>query len=86
MLYPYKTLNDDTEIVHSEIIKISGKETVKVYIEKPVYGGFHSVIFWLPEYKCENVQGYSEKEVAHLKRLIKNNEHHIMELAQKYTV
>ena len=36
------TLNDGTEIVHSETIEGSGKETVEVRIEKPVYGGFHS--------------------------------------------
>ena len=32
MLYPFMTLNDDTEIVHSEM-KPDGK--VKVYIETP---------------------------------------------------
>jgi hypothetical protein len=32
MLYPFMTLNDGTEIVHSEM-KPDGK--VKVYIEKP---------------------------------------------------
>ena len=32
MMYPFMTLNDETEIVHSEMLK-NGK--VKVYIEKP---------------------------------------------------
>ena len=32
MMYPFMTLNDDTEITHSEM-KIDG--TVKVYIETP---------------------------------------------------
>ena len=32
MMYPYMTLNDDTEIVHSEMLE-DGR--VKVYIEKP---------------------------------------------------
>ena len=32
MMYPYMTLNDDTEITHSEM-KSDGK--VKVYIETP---------------------------------------------------
>ena len=32
MMYPFMTLNDETEIVHSEMLK-DGK--VKVYIEKP---------------------------------------------------
>ena len=32
MMYPYMTLNDNTEIVHSEMLE-DGR--VKVYIEKP---------------------------------------------------
>ena len=32
MMYPFMTLNDETEIVHSEMLQ-NGK--VKVYIEKP---------------------------------------------------
>lgn len=42
MFYPFVTLNDNTEIVHSEIIEKNGREQVEVRIEKPVYGGFHS--------------------------------------------
>ena len=33
MMYPFIQLQDDTEIVHSEILE---DEVVKVYIEKPV--------------------------------------------------
>ena len=43
MLYPFMTLNDNTEIVHSELLNMDGKEKVRVCIEKPVYGGFNSV-------------------------------------------
>ena len=40
MMYPFMTLNDDTEITHSEM-KPDGK--VKVYIETPDnIGGFHN--------------------------------------------
>ena len=42
MMYPYMTLNDDTEITHSEMYP-DGK--VKVYIETPdETGGFHDAI------------------------------------------
>lgn len=51
MLYPFMTLNDNTEIVHSESLQKDGKEQVEVRIEKPVYGGFHSASCWLPDYK-----------------------------------
>lgn len=36
------TLPDETEIVHSGIINKDNKEQVKVYIERPVDGGFDS--------------------------------------------
>ena len=42
MMYPYLTLNDDTEITHSEM-KENGQ--VKVYIETPdEKDGFHNVV------------------------------------------
>ena len=51
MMYPFMTLNDDTEITHSEM-KPDGK--VKVYIETPDdFGGLHNAICWLPDYKWE---------------------------------
>lgn len=51
MLYPYMTLPDEMEIVHSEIISKDGKDTVKVCIERPVDGGFASATCWLPDCK-----------------------------------
>ena len=82
MLYPFMTLNDGTEIVHSETIETAGKEKVEVRIEKPVYGGFHSATCWLPEYKWENIEGYSDSEMAYFKQLIRNNAHLIIEFSQ----
>ena len=58
MMYPYLTLNDDTEITHSEM-KADGK--VKVYIETPdEFGGFHNATCWLPDYRWEDIEGYSD--------------------------
>lgn len=46
MMYPFLTLNNDTEIVHSEM-KSDGR--VKVYIETPdLRDGFHNATCWLP--------------------------------------
>lgn len=42
MMYPFMTLNDDTEITHSEM-KPDGR--VKVYIETPdLKDGFHPLV------------------------------------------
>ena len=80
MMYPYMTLNDDTEITHSEM-KSDG--SVKVYIETPDdNGGFHSAVCWLPQYRWEDVKGYSESEMASFQELIRNNAHLILEFSQ----
>ena len=39
MMYPFMQLEDSTEIVHSELLE---DKKVKVYIEKPIDGGFDS--------------------------------------------
>ena len=80
MMYPYMTLNDETEITHSEM-KEDGR--VKVYIEKPVPSGFHYATCWLPDYTWENMYGFSEEEIAYFKNLIKNNAHLIIEFSQE---
>ena len=40
MLYNFMELPNQTIISHSEILNRNDKEQVKVYIEKPIYGGF----------------------------------------------
>ena len=80
MMYPYLTLNDDTEITHSEM-KDDG--TVKVYIETPdLKDGFHHAVCWLPEYRWEAISGYSDAEMTFFNRLVRNNAHAIMEFSQ----
>ena len=56
---------------------------VYVYIETPDNtGGFHSAVCWLPEYRWENVNGYSATEMAYFRELIQNNAHLILEFSQ----
>ena len=92
MLYPFMTLNDGTEIVHSETIETAGKEKVEVRIEKPVYGGFHSATCWLPEYKWENGQGTFRRQrppglrrrhIQYFQELLESVAHIILQLARE---
>ena len=83
MLYPFMTLPDETEIVHSESILSDGKETVKVCIEKPIDYGFKSATCWLPDYRWEKVEGYSSEEIAKLQELIQSLAATIYELARE---
>ena len=79
-MYPYMTLNDDTEITNSEM-RENGQ--VKVYIETPEErDGYHNVLCWLPEYKWEKNNGYSEAEMAVFRQLIQNNAHAILEFSK----
>lgn len=80
MMYAFMTLNDDTEINHSEM-KPDGR--VKVYIETPdARDGFHHATCWLPEYHWEDIFGYSEAEMGYFRQLVRNNAHLIMEFSQ----
>ena len=81
MLYPFMTLEDETEIVHSEPLTVDGKEKVKVVIEQPVTGGFHSAVCWLPDYTWEKIEGFSKEEINQYQELIESVSHVIIELA-----
>ena len=69
------TLPDETEIVHSEILIINDKENVKVYIERPIDGGFASATCWLPEYKWENINGFSTEDIDYFSEIIHSGAH-----------
>jgi hypothetical protein len=81
MMYPFLTLNDDTEITHSEMYS-DGR--VKVYIETPdLKDGFHNAICYLPDYTWESVHGYSDSEIAYFDELLHNNAHLIIEFSKE---
>lgn len=81
MMYPFMTLNDDTEITHSEM-KADGK--VKVYIETPdEFGGFHNATCWLPDYRWEILRDILIQRWHILNQLIRNNAHLIIEFSQE---
>ena len=79
MVYPYATLSDATEVVHSEI-KPDGM--VKLYIYNDVYDGFHNATCYLPDYTWENIVGFSDAEMDYYKEFVENNAHLIMEFAK----
>ena len=80
MMYPFMTLNDETEIVHSDMQEDG---TVKVYIERPdEQYGFKHATCWLPQYKWENIYHFSEEEIKQFEEIIRSTEHLIMEFSQ----
>jgi len=66
------TLDDETEIVYSDKREDG---TIKVYVETPdEKDGFHNMTCYLPTYKIEDVNGYSEKQVENYMKIIKSME------------
>lgn len=80
MMYPFLTLNDGTEIVHSEM-KEEGR--VKVYVEKPdERDGFHNAVCWIPGYRWEDVYGFSQEDINRYQEIIESTAHLILEFSQ----
>ena len=75
MMYPYMTLSDETEIVHSQLIEDKGIKKVIVNFERPTDNGFDSARCELPEYKWTEKEGYSDEQIAFFEKLLHSNAH-----------
>ncbi len=82
MMYPYMTLADETEIVHSQIIEDDGKKRVVVNFERPTEEGFDSARCELPEYHWLTISGYSDAEIHFFEQLLHSNAHLIYQYAE----
>lgn len=81
MMYPFLTLDDGTEIVHSEM---RPDDTVKVYMEKPDEKNcFHHAACYLPGYRWEDVFGFSEQELSRLQEVIESTAHLILQFSKE---
>lgn len=81
MMYPFMTLNDNTEIVHSEM-KPDGR--VKVYIEKPDEKYcFRHATCWLPDYTWEDIYEFSDDDISKFQEIIESTAHLILEFSQE---
>lgn len=80
MMYPFMTLDDQAEIVHSDMAQ-NGE--VKVYIEKPdAKDCFHHAACYLPSYRWEDVYGFTQAEIDRYHEVIQSTAHLILEFAQ----
>lgn len=83
MMYQFMTLGDNTEVAHSDTYFENGTEIVKVYFEKPVYGGFHSAECYLPSYEWKNIEGFSPEEISFFLEYLQSVSHIIIRLARE---
>lgn len=81
MMYPFMTLDDASEIVHSEM-RPDG--TVRVYVEKPdEKDGFHHADCILPGYRWEKIFGFSESELSRYDEVIHSTAHLILQFSKE---
>lgn len=81
MMYPFLTLDDNTEIVHSEM-KEDGR--VKVYMERPdAKDGFHYATCWLPDYTWEDIFGFSAQDMERFQEVVQSTAHLILQFSQE---
>lgn len=83
MMYAFMKLDDETEIVHSDILNYDQGEHVKVYFEKPVYGGFETATCYLPEYKWEDIEGFSKEDIDKFNDILISTAHLIIRFARQ---
>ena len=80
MMYKFLTLNDNTEIVHSDM---SSDGSVKVYIEKPDPElCFKHASCYLPSYEWEDIEGFTKEDIEKLQTIISSTAHLIMEFSR----
>lgn len=80
MMYPFMTLDDETEITHSEFLP---DDKVKVYVEKAdAKDGFHDMTCYLPSYEITSVHGFSKAEQDKYMEIIRSTAHLIMEFSK----
>lgn len=75
MMYPYMTLGDGTEIVHSQIISRDDKNEVIVHFERPTEDGFDDARCVLPDYQWTERNGFSDSEIRFFEKLLRANAH-----------
>lgn len=81
-MYPYLTLADETEIVHSQILEKNGEKSVEVHFERPTEDGFDTARCSLPSYKWIIREGFSDNEIKEFEKFLKSNAHLLFKYAE----
>lgn len=80
-MYPFLTLDDQTEIVHSEMLP---DQRVKVYLEKPDAADcFHYATCYLPTYEWTDIFGFTPEELSRYQEVIESTAHLILEFSKE---
>ena len=75
MMYPYITLADETEIIHSHLLHKDDIDLVEVHFERAVDNGFCSARCILPTYEWKFKEGFSAEEIKFFEEFLRQNAH-----------
>lgn len=64
------TLDDQTEIVHSQVIEEKDQKKIIVNFERPTEDGFDSARCELPDYKWTIITGYTSEDICFFEQLL----------------
>ena len=78
-MYPFMTLDDNTEIVHSEM---RDDGSVRVCCERPIPGDLKTAYCVIPGYKWYDVENFNEEELSKLTAVLKSVAHLILKYAR----
>jgi hypothetical protein len=81
-MYPYMTLADDTEVVHSGLISKGEQKSVEIYFERPKPYGFDSARISLPSYKWITRDGFTNEEIKEFEDYSARHAHTIFHFAE----
>ena len=82
MIHPYMTLADETEIVHTHLLKDGDINRVEVHFERPKYMGFDTARCSLPDYKWIIRDGFTNEEITFFLFFLRHNAHLIFRYAE----
>lgn len=70
MMYHFITLDDQTEIVHSQVIEEEDQKKIIVNFERPTEDGFDSARCEIPDYKWLFINGYTSEDISYFEQLL----------------
>lgn len=74
MIYLFDCLENCTVVTSSNRIQTGDRECVEIHFERPVYNGFDSARYVLPDHRWLFIDGYSTDEIHYFEEYIKQNE------------
>jgi hypothetical protein len=83
MLYPYITLSDETEVLHSQTIDRDNQKEIEVHFERVTDNGFDTARCVLPNIVWIKREGFTDAEINFFVELVKHHAHLIYRYAEQ---